>query len=1078
MLNRIKGYPSGKNSIMILSAAAGAGHLRAADALVSAFAGKGINARHIEVLQYTNPVFKRLYSDLYVELMNKGPDLLGWIYNKLDKPGKFFKRRLALDKLNSTPLIKLIKNENPDIIICTHFLPPVILLHLRKKGIINSKIGIVITDFDAHATWIFRDIDWYFVAIEETKEYLKALGVPEERIHITGIPIDPVFSVEKSKKDTRSKLGLNPDRTTILVSAGGFGVGPVESLVSSVQNVKNPVQIIVICGKNKNLENKLLKSKNSSHPMKIIGFTKEMDIFMAASDILVGKAGGLTSSEALARGLALVIVNPIPGQETRNTDHFLEEGVAIRCNNFPTITYKIDKLLDDKDKLLRMQDNARRLSKPGAASTIVSIIQKFLFLFLIFLKGLSYAAPPVIKSVIPANGAASATITINGENFDSTCRVYFSTGGPYISGSVDTPGDTQGIFIAGDYAYLADGSSGLEIINIRDKVRPVISGNINFSDIAQDVHVKGSYAYVSAKNSGLHIVNINIVDPSKPYLTGNVKIPGNASGIDVSGNYAYVACRNAGLQIIDIFDPAAPRIAGSIDTPGHASDVYVSGSYAYVADSWMGLSIVNISDPSHPVISNSLKTSDWAVGVFFDSNFVYAAVGRTGVDIINVDDPDHPVMTKNIDTPGYAMRTYASGRYDKGIYVSGGYVYVADKFSGMQVISLFDFSQPRLLKGRETTPDEVKALFVADEYVYAAAGKSGLEIINITSPINSSISGSVSTPGQASGLCVSGNYAYVADGKEGLEIIDISDPSGPVIAGNILVPGDAADVCIMDSYIYLADKSGGIDIINILDPSHPVMTGIIDLPGTVNDIHASDNFVYAAGDGGLNIIDVSDPREFVIASSLDTIGTAYDVYVSGLYAYIAAGKPGLFIVDISDPKKPFIMGRAGTKGDVRRVYVSENYVYAADFAEGFTVINVKSPGHPEISSSFKMQGNILDIFVEGNYMYIAAGRDGLKIVDISDPGYPLPAGGVDTSGHIAAVKIAGDYAYIADSDFGLEIIHRFKAEITAGPVNFIDYHNLSVPVPAGISQGKYNIKILNSRHEQAVLRNGFTVLEP
>jgi processive 1,2-diacylglycerol beta-glucosyltransferase len=148
----------------------------------------------------------------------------------------------------------------------------------------------------------------------------------------------------------------------------------VESLIRAIQEIQHPIQIVVICGHNKRLEAHLKNFSDMSHPMKVIGFTNEMDGWMAASDLLVGKAGGMTSSEALARGLILVIVNPIPGQEERNSDHFLEEGVAIRCNNIPALAYKIDLLIADKDRFLKMQQAVKRLARPHAASEVVSTI--------------------------------------------------------------------------------------------------------------------------------------------------------------------------------------------------------------------------------------------------------------------------------------------------------------------------------------------------------------------------------------------------------------------------------------------------------------------------------------------------------------------------------------------------------------------------------------------------------------------------------------------------------------------------------------------------------------------------------
>jgi processive 1,2-diacylglycerol beta-glucosyltransferase len=365
------------SSVVVLSAASGAGHIRAADAMVKAFASRAIEAKQIETLKYTSSLFRKVYSDLYIELVNKRPEILGWVYDSTDRPWKYQKRRLALDLLNTKPLVKFLRKERPGMALCTHFLPAEILSHLKHKKILDIPTGIVVTDFDAHAMWLYRDIDWYFVAIEETKVYLEKMGIDSVKIHVTGIPIDPVFAEQKDKLHLRSRFGLEPDMTTILVSVGGFGVGPLAALLRSLDDMNNPAQFIVICGRNERLKQSL-HSMKTKHAMHLVGFTSEMDAYMSAADLLVGKAGGLTTSEALAKGLVLVIVNPVPGQEERNSDHLLEAGVAIRCNNLPALGYKVDRLLDDRTKWIRMQDAAANFGKPGAAGDIAGIVAKSL----------------------------------------------------------------------------------------------------------------------------------------------------------------------------------------------------------------------------------------------------------------------------------------------------------------------------------------------------------------------------------------------------------------------------------------------------------------------------------------------------------------------------------------------------------------------------------------------------------------------------------------------------------------------------------------------------------------------------
>lgn len=358
----------------MLSAAAGAGHVSAAEALVAELCGRGEPARHEEVLRLTNPLFKRLYSDLYLELVNRQPELLGWLYDALDKPWQHQKRRLALDRLNTGPLKRLLRSHPPRLAICTHFLPAEILLHLRRKDGLQIPLGIVVTDLDAHALWLYKGVDWYFVAREETRQHLTRLGIPAETIHVTGIPVHPAFAAPKPRSEARLALGLDPDRTTILVVAGGFGVGPVETIVRETRGVRGSAQVVVVCGKNARLEKRLSElPAGDGAPLHVVGFTRDMATLMAAADLFVGKAGGLSSSEALARGLVLVIVNPIPGQEERNADHYLEEGVALRCNSLATLSWKISALLEDPPRLELMRENVRHLATPCAAARIAEI---------------------------------------------------------------------------------------------------------------------------------------------------------------------------------------------------------------------------------------------------------------------------------------------------------------------------------------------------------------------------------------------------------------------------------------------------------------------------------------------------------------------------------------------------------------------------------------------------------------------------------------------------------------------------------------------------------------------------------
>jgi processive 1,2-diacylglycerol beta-glucosyltransferase len=366
------------NRVLILSASAGAGHLRAAEAVEKAFVQTGAarEVRHLDVLEYTNALFRSLYSKTYLDMVNTMPEVLGWLYDRLDDPEHDDRLRLEFEKLNAQPFIKELQQFDPEITVCTHMLPAELVSWLKAKRRTSARQAIVVTDFDVHAMWLCRHYEHYFVALDETRAHLEELGVPASKVSVTGIPIDPVFSKPKDQAAMRRKHGLEPERVTILVSAGGFGVGRIETLLQALSKLNHPAQIVPVCGRNEELLSSL-QARVDAQPrdarvlVKPLGFTREMDELMAASDLIVGKPGGLTTSEALARGLVFVIVNPIPGQEERNADHLLEEGAAIRCNNLPVLAYKIDRLLDDPERLEGMRANARRLGRPTAAVDLV-----------------------------------------------------------------------------------------------------------------------------------------------------------------------------------------------------------------------------------------------------------------------------------------------------------------------------------------------------------------------------------------------------------------------------------------------------------------------------------------------------------------------------------------------------------------------------------------------------------------------------------------------------------------------------------------------------------------------------------
>jgi processive 1,2-diacylglycerol beta-glucosyltransferase len=299
--------------------------------------------------------------------------VLGYFYDLMDQPSRSGRNRsdrlrLAVEKANLKSFIRFLEEESWDLIVNTHFLPAEIIASLRKQGRLTVPHVTATTDFETHRLWVNQPSDHYFTATEEGALYLESWGVPRADISVTGIPIHPVFSQPKGRAECLARQGLTGNRPVILQLSGGFGVGPIEKLYRGLLAVEEPLEIMVVTGRNQAAKTQLeVIEVPARHRTKLYGFTDQIDELMAAADLVVSKPGGLTTSETLARGAAMVIVNPIPGQESRNSDYLLENGAAIKVNSIATLPYKITALVRNPERLAQLKANARRLGRPRAA---------------------------------------------------------------------------------------------------------------------------------------------------------------------------------------------------------------------------------------------------------------------------------------------------------------------------------------------------------------------------------------------------------------------------------------------------------------------------------------------------------------------------------------------------------------------------------------------------------------------------------------------------------------------------------------------------------------------------------------
>ncbi|MCW7538465.1 glycosyltransferase [Aquabacterium sp. A7-Y] len=363
--------------LLLLSVSAGAGHVRAAQAIEAAAAGRPspVRVTHLDVLELVPASFRKLYSESYIELVERLPLLWAYLYQRTDRRAErsvFDRLRRGVERLNTRNLWDEIEHIAPDAIVCTHFLPAELLARRIKRGIATPPVWVQVTDFDVHGLWMQAGLQGYFVANDEVAWRLADRGMARERIRVTGIPVMPRFAEPLDRSVCAEELGLDPRRFTVVMMAGGGGVGSLDTLAERALALPHDLQVVALAGRNQELLQRLEQLKQR-HPGQLfpLGFTRTVERVMSCADLVVTKPGGLSTSECLAKGLPMLLVSPIPGQEERNADYLLEAGAAQIALDTASFEFKLDRLLREREQLGRMAAHAVRIARPRAAHEVL-----------------------------------------------------------------------------------------------------------------------------------------------------------------------------------------------------------------------------------------------------------------------------------------------------------------------------------------------------------------------------------------------------------------------------------------------------------------------------------------------------------------------------------------------------------------------------------------------------------------------------------------------------------------------------------------------------------------------------------
>lgn len=364
--------------VFIASMRAGFGHIKAAEAIETALFNLSpeTQIKRLDLMDHASAIIKYLYGKSYLDIVKKLPELYAYSYKNYRLTEKFIKPRQFFDRFHLRSFLKELKEFEPDVAVATHFIPAALFAYYREKKKKHYKITVSITDYEIHPLWLVDGVDFYTVATEEMKYAMELQGINPEKILVTGIPIEPKFSSIKAKDGLRKYYDLGK-KMAVLVSAGSFGLTPIDKVIEFLLENVGGLDFLVVCGKNKKLQDNLRAIQKSMPDLRyIFGFVDNMDELMGACDILITKPGGITVSEALASGIPMILTDPIPGQEEANANYLVESGVAVKAGSLASMAYKLKNFCDNPEILSHMSQAAQKIAKPHAALDIARLILK------------------------------------------------------------------------------------------------------------------------------------------------------------------------------------------------------------------------------------------------------------------------------------------------------------------------------------------------------------------------------------------------------------------------------------------------------------------------------------------------------------------------------------------------------------------------------------------------------------------------------------------------------------------------------------------------------------------------------
>lgn len=360
-------------------ASVGCGHGRAGLAVRDAMRVRGQlgQASFVDALEVAPGWFASAYRDGYLRAVRHAPRAVGAIYDRTDVPRHGRSGlRAVLDRVQDRILDGFRRHaalHGSDVVVSTHFLTSAVLGRMREDGSLRAPLVTIVTDEHPHAVWLHRGSDMTCVASPGARESAIAGGLDAAKVTVTGIPVDPRFGMALPRCP-------GGGRASVLVTGGGCGIGDIGPTVAAMLDALRDTDVTVVSGRNAALEAAMLvmqasrRGEASGNLLHVVGYTKVMHEFMAGADVLVGKPGGLTTTESRAIGLPMVLLRPIPGQEERNARMLVAAGAAARASGARDAAAHVAAILAEPVRLAGMRRASAALGRPRAAFDVAACV--------------------------------------------------------------------------------------------------------------------------------------------------------------------------------------------------------------------------------------------------------------------------------------------------------------------------------------------------------------------------------------------------------------------------------------------------------------------------------------------------------------------------------------------------------------------------------------------------------------------------------------------------------------------------------------------------------------------------------